>query len=904
MDASEADLCYLFGLGSGPQTIPNVAEVNPSEVTHIVETYRRFQHDLKRLHWFIRVNTEAVTRILAKLVRNGEGKESSLSSCQARFNELQPTLEGQVMSRIARIGGLVDNANNSLARSKGAAGKSIYLIRAIRQNHCPRLVTEVVLEALQAGDVDQVLQLIISANADSYASEPNFLPLVHDLLKFSTLFRPSRLTALFALLPLSERCIIEPEVFTWSIIGLGQTQKLGNVETELQAVFESFNIETRESSEILLTKDSSGRLPLHYAAMYRLDLVCEQILQALRSRPGEVERALLSTDNEGMTPLHLAVSSNCKSTAKLMIAALLLCTGSKEKLKVSTVMGDVFNFALQHQNNKIISDSHFSSADLSIQSSRGETILHTAAQLGQADCVSLILNIMHSRGTGFDMPNTSQGWTPLFMASVHGHYDIVRLLLQAGSNQHVKDHRGWTAKEYAVFKGHLAVASLFKASHNGNVTGGPASSVPARRASHPIANIGQGEKVIIASLGTNRIDRVVTELDLAYCSSKHTPDTYDSLPFVLEVSAPGSTCGPRRVRLPILDDRVNDPFVFPIAETVSPQLVFKVFHLTGKPGEEVLVGSGAALLDSNTRQFGTQRQSLVHDQSVPILDAKTMSVSGTITFISFIAKSFPHLQDPQSIDYLARDFPTAPVLVGHRGLGQNVKSHDHLQLGENTIESFLAAATLGASFVEFDVQLTRDFKTVAFHDFSLSESGTDVAIHDLTLDQFLHASNIQSPHGDSLPVPGEAQSNGIPSRPRSRSLDTKFEAGADQTRDRMKHTVDFQQKGFKPNTRGDSIQGSFATLEEILAKLPQDIGCDIEISSCSTQERNTERKDRQLTNEQSILVSTKLSTPESHQSPSSSMLLSTLLSRCFTATLVSGESSSRHLRPRYASSSR
>lgn len=36
---------------------------------------------------------------------------------------------------------------------------------------------------------------------------------------------------------------------------------------------------------------------------------------------------------------------------------------------------------------------------------------------------------------------------------------------------------------------------------------------------------------------------------------------------------------------------------------------------------------------------------------------------------------------------------------------------------------------------QFDVQLTRDLIPVLYHDLSLSESGTDVAIHDLTLKQ-------------------------------------------------------------------------------------------------------------------------------------------------------------------------
>jgi hypothetical protein len=34
-----------------------------------------------------------------------------------------------------------------------------------------------------------------------------------------------------------------------------------------------------------------------------------------------------------------------------------------------------------------------------------------------------------------------------------------------------------------------------------------------------------------------------------------------------------------------------------------------------------------------------------------------------------------------------------------------------------------------------DVQLTRDLTPIIYHDFSLSESGTDIPIHDLSLEQ-------------------------------------------------------------------------------------------------------------------------------------------------------------------------
>lgn len=46
----------------------------------------------------------------------------------------------------------------------------------------------------------------------------------------------------------------------------------------------------------------------------------------------------------------------------------------------------------------------------------------------------------------------------------------------------------------------------------------------------------------------------------------------------------------------------------------------------------------------------------------------------------------------------------------------------------------------------------------------------------------------------------------------------------------MKYTVDYVTKGFKPNTRGDFVQDTFATLEHALCNVPENIGFDMEIS--------------------------------------------------------------------------
>jgi glycerophosphodiester phosphodiesterase len=90
----------------------------------------------------------------------------------------------------------------------------------------------------------------------------------------------------------------------------------------------------------------------------------------------------------------------------------------------------------------------------------------------------------------------------------------------------------------------------------------------------------------------------------------------------------------------------------------------------------------------------------------------------------------------------------------------------------------------------------------------------------------MYASNIQSPRGNPVSVLGDVTSR----KRRSRSVTQDQERGAIEIQDRMQHTVEFKAKGFKQNTRGHFIQDSFTTLEELLAELPESIGCNVELS--------------------------------------------------------------------------
>lgn len=68
-------------------------------------------------------------------------------------------------------------------------------------------------------------------------------------------------------------------------------------------------------------------------------------------------------------------------------------------------------------------------------------------------------------------------------------------------------------------------------------------------------------------------------------------------------------------------------------------------------------------------------------------------------------------------------------------------------------------------------------------------------------------------------------------RSRAHSFDHAANLSSRSLLERMKHTYEFKQKGFKGNIRGEHIHAPFTTLEEMLRTLPEVLGIDIELSN-------------------------------------------------------------------------
>ncbi|KAI8464758.1 MAG: PLC-like phosphodiesterase [Monoraphidium minutum] len=177
------------------------------------------------------------------------------------------------------------------------------------------------------------------------------------------------------------------------------------------------------------------------------------------------------------------------------------------------------------------------------------------------------------------------------------------------------------------------------------------------------------------------------------------------------------------------------------------------------------------------------------------------------------------------------------AIGGHRGMGANILRGGMLvpDFRENTTASFLAAAAEGASFVEFDVQVTADGVPVLWHDntvdFGDPSAPSRAPVADLTLAEFKALGSITAsgagatrlavvrsfweeapalaPPLAAAPPPAAAPTPRGASPPRGRSPPRAWRCARDE---------------------------GFPTLEEVFAALPPGVGFDIEVKMATPDE--------------------------------------------------------------------
>ncbi|RMZ76929.1 hypothetical protein DV737_g4606, partial [Chaetothyriales sp. CBS 132003] len=618
----------------------------------------------------------------------------------------------------------------------------------------------------------------------------------------------------------------------------------------------------------LMARDLAGRTPLHYAAEYGIRVLCEVIIDHLQAwKLFDVEKGIDGPnwqDAEGWAPLHLAVIGGHPLTTQALLESEKWSKnysshldGAKNSPKSATALG----LATKNNYIEVVRILVNAGVDINYQDEQGETALHVAARFGHVDCARLLLAGSEYQKADIELAENTYGWTPLFIACVDGHYAIADLLIDAGAEVEKVDSSGWTAREHAALRGHVDIAarlaefgpdpdsgseeptvSSTSSSLSDRNSNGLGAMVPTMRMAEPVKTFGHryltDRSMVLVSLGSMDARKNILPVNLDQIPLVNAHSTQLDTALSIVVSAKGATGEPQVFDLPVQDNVSTEPVTFLCDEPDKVKVCFDLVP-TYAGSKDKVVGRAVALLSGLKTHLGGKKMPLKGDLTVPIVASGDLDVIGSVTFNYLIITPFKHANMSVSENQTYWKSLTSTMLIGHRGMGKNFAAgRRSLQLGENTIQSFIAAANLGAQYVEFDVQLTKDHVPVIYHDFLVSETGIDAPVHMLTLEQFLHVSDARTPRASASasPIPVDHLDIGsgqkVPPRAakqRSLSVGEGDRHGPDEMEERMKHTRDFKKNGFKGNTRGNHIQSAFATLEEMFHKIPKDTGFNIEM---------------------------------------------------------------------------
>jgi glycerophosphodiester phosphodiesterase len=187
-------------------------------------------------------------------------------------------------------------------------------------------------------------------------------------------------------------------------------------------------------------KDFLGRLPLHYATEYGLADVCREILEYMGSWCHN-QLAWLVQDVSGETPLHLAVRVGNVAVTQILSQAI----PNQETINgynVEQTWGHLLALAVRSEFQDILEALLLIERGINYQGKHGETAVFLAAQHGQAKMVKALVKM----SAKINLSETTRAWTPLIVACVNGHQDVVDVLLQAGADIRTCDLRGWSAE--------------------------------------------------------------------------------------------------------------------------------------------------------------------------------------------------------------------------------------------------------------------------------------------------------------------------------------------------------------------------------------------------------------------------------------------------------------------------
>lgn len=651
-----------------------------SELGLILFVYEDLLREVYDVEWFDRVNEAAITKVFAKIANRFEDETSYYHHLQSQWIVTQQSLESVRIDTRKRFSNIIADVRRVRSLTRQPT-RSLYMNECIRVDSAP----ENSYDWIKNDQFAALREYYLSCDPPTSSRRSEFERRFYSLF-LAAIMMEAKQSANLLLEFATEKgwaMHINQIFFFFSLCGRMKQNGSRATPTPEDWLVKLLDGPCTLTTVFLRREDVHGRLALHYAAKYGLKSCCEALIRCAINSDVEHPADILSwRDNDGMTPLHYAVLSGKTSVLAILLKGLVDYNDIKQSkfdpqrllgdlllLSVRSGQDDIANILLEHQLNINYTTPH------------GETALYCAAQANNLGLVKLLLTYT-PRGLDANIA-AATGWTPLMVACANGHSDVVSCLLEAGVEPESCDALGWTAREHAVFRGHLGIATLFMSTPSETTNRGPASS---HRLSYknPIQNSfsNSRERLVVINLGSTQggHDRAAFELSHYISERSSGPKSTSSL--VLEISAPGTEADAKLVRLPMLEDQINQPFIFQAKNEAPLQISVRLFRRESM-GSMVLLSRGNTILDHGKVFFGMKRESMVREATVFMMDKETMDLTGTVLLSYVVATPFAGLQQPNTTNY-QRLLGDPVRIVGHRGLGQNTDSRSYLQLGENT----------------------------------------------------------------------------------------------------------------------------------------------------------------------------------------------------------------------------
>ena len=671
-------LMIRYGLPSGSLDTDELRQVALTELEDLQASLFDIATDLARLEWYIRVNQEGLCRISKKLER--EQGEVGVGLALDKKTTLR-NIETPCTKVLRQVNWLLRSVHDAMTDDSIAART----VSLLKQLHLVRPL--MVLEAAQRGILkDDTTALKSALHKDLLdQTSPGIQFVLRALLQLAILHRSGGccIILLPQLRPVPETGPLSGDDYLHRfVIQMGrryaldqQKETLGAMASEWRQVLNLLHPSQQPS---LQSKDFLGRLPLHYAAEYGLVDVCRETVVHMdnwrhTSTPPLNRLAWLAQDISGETPLHLAVRMGNVAITQIFCQTI----PDQETINgynTEQTWGHLLALAVRSGFQDVLQALLLIERGVNYRGKYGETAIFLAAQHGQAKMVKTLVKM----SAKISLSETTRAWTPLIVACVHGHQDVVDILLQAGADISTCDLRGWSAKDHAAFRGYLKIVEALQQQEERSTKANIVEPLLAARNEMLSSNVytemsgreTQARQLdlmgshIFVSLGSFDLNRQVAAVNMEPYRAKIAPAQVPETSLFLEVSMINSQQEPILVQLPILEDRSNEPWHFFTNDTSSTGLSFKVFSAVNE-GEQP-IGSAVALLDSLKQGLEAARESLVRDYTIAVISCTDGDFLGTLTFTFVIARPFKFTQKTPTSPQRLRSVESTKV-AGHRG---------------------------------------------------------------------------------------------------------------------------------------------------------------------------------------------------------------------------------------------